>query len=96
VYSTLLDILANRKDPRNVSGSLLVNGKPHDETFNRVAGYVTQDDCLAGLLTVEETLRFYANLKLPSSVSAEEKARKVTRLINKLGLDKVRSSATCH
>ena len=50
---------------------------------------MTQDDCLAGFLTVQETLQFYADLKLPSSISQAQKERKVLRLINKLGLDKV-------
>jgi len=44
VRSTLLDILASRKNMNQVTGSLLVNGKPPDETFNRIAGYGTADE----------------------------------------------------
>ena len=58
-------------------------------SLSRLAHAVTQDDCLAGFLTVQETLQFYADLKLPSSISQAQKERKVLRLINKLGLDKV-------
>jgi len=50
---------------------------------------VTQDDCLSNHLTVQETLQFYADLRLPSTISSDEKERKVLRLMNKLGLDKV-------
>lgn len=40
-----------------------------------------------GTLTVRENLMFSANLRLPSSVSEEEKRRKVEEAIFELGLE---------
>jgi ABC-type glutathione transport system ATPase component len=41
--TSLLDVLADRKDPTTVSGTVLVNGKPRiRKTFMHQAGYVVQ------------------------------------------------------
>lgn len=90
--SSLLDVLAQRKNPSYVSGRIRVNGRKPDKTFNRLSSYVTQDDCFQGLLTVRETLQFYADLQLPSSVSSRERQRRVEELIDMLGLAKVRDA----
>ena len=36
--TTLLDVLAGKKTEGYITGDLLVNGKPRDESFNRIAG----------------------------------------------------------
>jgi len=90
--SSLLDSLAGRiilgKDTQ-LSGKILVNGKPRDSKFKRLAAYVMQDDTLQGALTVRENLRFSANLRLPSNYSHAEKMQKVEEIIDFLGLRKV-------
>nr|XP_048283497.1 ATP-binding cassette sub-family G member 3-like isoform X3 [Myodes glareolus] len=40
--SLLLDVLAARKDPRGLSGDILINGKPRPATFTCTSGYVPQ------------------------------------------------------
>lgn len=91
--STLLDILAGREKRGDLEGQILVNGKRLErEAFNRISGYVTQDDCLMGTQTVRETLTFYANMKLPSSYTAEQKREKVEQVIVELGLTRVADS----
>lgn len=45
-----------------------------------------------GLLTVRENIYFSATLRLPSSMSSEEKGQKVDKLIDELGLSKVANS----
>ena len=41
--TSLLDVLADRKDAAGVSGTVLVNGKPRDKaTFMHQSGYVVQ------------------------------------------------------
>jgi Fe-S cluster assembly ATPase SufC len=45
--STFLDMLAGRKDPKNVSGIVYLNGRPGD--VKCVSTYVTQDDTLMGM-----------------------------------------------
>jgi len=41
-----------------------------------------------GTLTVRENLMFSANLRLPQSMSSEEKTERVDEAIEELGLDK--------
>ncbi|CAF2148282.1 unnamed protein product [Rotaria magnacalcarata] len=67
--SSLLDILAARKDPRGLSGRVLVDGLPLPSSFKYMVGYVIQDDIISGTLTVRENLIFSANVRLPTSVS---------------------------
>ena len=63
-----------------------MNGKPIEEGFKRLSGYVMQDDQLFPMLTVRETLMFSARLRLPGSMSLEEKRERVDMLILELGL----------
>ncbi|CAM9491146.1 unnamed protein product, partial [Phaeothamnion confervicola] len=64
--STMLDILAARIPPVLYEGSYLCNGSPIDASFKRMSGYVMQDDALFPLLTVRETLRYAALLRIPN------------------------------
>ncbi|KAK9688818.1 hypothetical protein RND81_09G013100 [Saponaria officinalis] len=90
--TTLLEILAAKIPSSNVfSGKVLVNSRPIDlKSFRRLSGYVTQDDALFPLLTVEETLMYSALLRL----TADRKAAcyRVTQLMKELGLDHVARS----
>ncbi|TYI42019.1 hypothetical protein ES332_A01G069000v1 [Gossypium tomentosum] len=90
--TTLLDILAGKIPPCEVSsGEVLVNGKPIDvKVFRRVSGYVTQDDTLFPLLTVEETLMYSALLRLPGG--RKEAGSRVKELMKELGLEHVAGS----
>jgi len=47
-----------------------------------------QDDVVMGTLTVRENIMFSANLRLPETMSAEEKCDRVDEAIEELGLDK--------
>ncbi|EAZ32539.1 hypothetical protein OsJ_16765 [Oryza sativa Japonica Group] len=65
--STLLEILAGRLHPSTPpdQDQLLLNGAPATTAdLRRVSAYVTQRDVLFPLLTVHETLRFSACLRL--------------------------------
>lgn len=91
--STLLEILAGRIKPTSGNSSVLVNRQPmNDHHFRRISGYVTQDDALFPLLTVEETLMFSADLRLPDTVPAAEKTARVKALLSELGLGHVSGS----
>uniref|UniRef100_A0A4W5QYL9 ATP-binding cassette, sub-family G (WHITE), member 2a n=1 Tax=Hucho hucho TaxID=62062 RepID=A0A4W5QYL9_9TELE len=84
VVCSFLDVLAARKDPAGLSGEVLIDGAPQPPNFKCLSGYVVQDDVVMGTLTVRENFRFSAALRLPSSVSQEEKEGKVNRLITEL------------
>ncbi|XP_050138352.1 ABC transporter G family member 10-like isoform X2 [Malus sylvestris] len=89
--TTLLDILAGNISPAKVGGQVLVNDQPMDtKSFRRMSGYVTQDDALFPLLTVEETLVYSALLRLPGGI--KEAADKVRKLMKELGLEHVAGS----
>uniref|UniRef100_A0A8C3NRW2 ATP binding cassette subfamily G member 2 (Junior blood group) n=1 Tax=Cyanoderma ruficeps TaxID=181631 RepID=A0A8C3NRW2_9PASS len=90
--SSLLDILAARKDPHGLSGDILINGAPQPANFKCTSGYVVQDDVVMGTLTVRENLNFSAALRLPKSVKEQEKNERVNQIIKELGLSKVADS----
>ncbi|XP_018537423.1 broad substrate specificity ATP-binding cassette transporter ABCG2 [Lates calcarifer] len=90
--SSFLDVLAARKDPAGLSGEVLINGAPQPPNFKCLSGYVVQDDVVMGTLTVRENFTFSAALRLPSTVSQEEKEQKVNKLIQELGLGRVADS----
>lgn len=85
--SSLLDILAGRKDPKGLSGLLLVDGLPPPDDFKRISGYVVQNDIIMGTLSVRESLWFSANLRLPRRLTKEQKAARIDRILNELGLN---------
>ncbi|NXK81979.1 ABCG2 protein, partial [Amazona guildingii] len=90
--TSLLDILASRKDPQGLSGDILINGAPQPANFKCTSGYVVQDDVVMGTLTVRENLKFSAALRLPKSVKEHEKNERVNQIIKELGLSKVADS----
>jgi ABC-type multidrug transport system ATPase subunit len=70
------------------SGKLLFNGaEPSESVIRSVVSYVTQeDDSLLPSLTVLETLRFAAGLRLPSWMTKEEKDKRADEVLLKMGL----------
>ena len=87
--TTLMDILAARKNKKYLQGQVLMNDKPQSKHFKCITGYVIQDDCLMGTLSVRENIAFSASLRLRASLSMREKREKVQEVINKLGLTRV-------
>ncbi|CDP15920.1 unnamed protein product [Coffea canephora] len=86
--TTLLEILGGVIVPSRVSGHVLVNDQPLNVThFRRMSGYVTQDEALFPLLTVEETIMYSARLRL--RVGREVAKKRVQELLKELGLDHV-------
>jgi ABC-type multidrug transport system ATPase subunit len=53
-----------------VTGTLFTNGKPRDSRiFHKLSCYITQEDLIQPLLTVQEIMMVAAQLKLPSHTS---------------------------
>ena len=75
--------------PASCAGEALFNGAPPDAALRERVGYVLQTDFLLPFLTVRETLRFAARLRLPASRSAAAKRAVVEALILELGLKDV-------
>lgn len=62
--TSLLDVLADRKDDGAVKGTILIDGMPLDrESFKHNSGYVVQDDIVMG------TVRSCSRSRIPSNAS---------------------------
>lgn len=85
--TTLLDVLATRVTMGVVTGEMLVDGRPRDQSFQRKTGYVQQQDLHLHTTTVREALRFSAVLRQPAHVSHQEKLEYVEEVIKLLGMD---------
>ncbi|BBG94733.1 ATP-binding cassette 14 [Prunus dulcis] len=94
--TTLLTALGGRLNHQNnckfMSGKITYNGQPFCGSIKRRTGFVAQDDVLYPHLTVTETLVFTALLRLPRSLSRDEKVQHVEHVISELGLSGCRNS----
>ncbi|KAK7310284.1 hypothetical protein RJT34_07697 [Clitoria ternatea] len=85
--STLIDALANRIAKGRLKGTVALNGEALESRLLKViSAYVMQDDLLFPMLTVEETLMFAAEFRLPRTLSKSKKKARVQALIDQLGL----------
>ncbi|CAA0830488.1 ABC transporter G family member 2 [Striga hermonthica] len=86
--STLIDALAGRISRESLQGTVTLNDKFLDpKLLKAISAYVMQDDLLHPMLTVEETLMFSAEFRLPWAMPRSEKKARVGALISKLGLE---------
>ncbi|KAL4934904.1 hypothetical protein BDV06DRAFT_144677 [Aspergillus oleicola] len=85
--TTLLDVLATRVTMGVVSGDMLVDGRPRDQSFQRKTGYVQQQDLHLHTSTVREALRFSALLRQPAATPRQEKLDYVEEVIKLLGME---------
>lgn len=85
--STLIDALAGRIARGSLKGNVTLNGELlESKLLNVISAYVMQDDLLFPMLTVEETLMFSAEFRLPRTLSKSKKRARVEQLIEQLGL----------
>ncbi|XP_038903579.1 ABC transporter G family member 20-like [Benincasa hispida] len=85
--STLIDALADRIAKGKLKGTVRLNNEILESGLLKViSAYVMQDDLLFPMLTVEETLMFSAEFRLPRSLSKSKKKARVQALIDQLGL----------
>ncbi|XP_076921335.1 ABC transporter G family member 14-like isoform X2 [Bidens hawaiensis] len=89
--TTLLTALGGRLKGK-LSGKITYNSRPFCGSMKRRTGFVTQDDVLYAHLTVTETLLFTAMLRLPNSISQDEKVEHVEQVIAELGLTRCKNS----
>ena len=85
--TTLLDVLATRVTIGTITGEMLVDGRPRDQSFQRKTGYVQQQDLHLHTTTVREALRFSAVLRQPAHVSRKEKYEYVEEVVRLLGME---------
>ena len=76
----------------SVSGKVLINNKPRDRrSFRQMSAYVQYQaaDALFSTLTVRECLEYSAMLRLPQSMSTDDKRQRVDRALAQLQLTHV-------
>jgi ABC-type multidrug transport system ATPase subunit len=83
----LIDALAGRISKESLRGVITLNGEPiNSKLMKMISAYVMQDDLLFPMLTVQETLMFSAEFRLPRDLPASKKKARVEALIDQLGL----------
>jgi len=87
--TTLLNTISGRYDRAEikVTGGIKFNDlKPSPQLIRRSVGYVMQKDFLLPNLTVRESLQYSALLRLPETVSKQDKMKRVEDIIKELNL----------
>eukprot|EP00984_Skeletonema_dohrnii_P010925 scaffold4300_cov116-Skeletonema_dohrnii-CCMP3373.AAC.4 len=96
--TTLMDVIALRKGSAlsfrgnvGITGDVLLNGFPQEKiSFKRCSGYVEQFDVQSSELTISESIRFSAQLRLdrtnPVHDSPDGLERHIDQIIETLGL----------
>ncbi|EIE21490.1 hypothetical protein COCSUDRAFT_66913 [Coccomyxa subellipsoidea C-169] len=94
--TTLLSVLAGSVSSLSASsrvyGQVTLDGQPRRSWASRLVAYVPQFDFLLPTLTVAETLRYSAQLRLPRSATAAEVKARVEGVLYELGLEHVAGS----
>uniref|UniRef100_A0A0D9VPQ8 ABC transporter domain-containing protein n=1 Tax=Leersia perrieri TaxID=77586 RepID=A0A0D9VPQ8_9ORYZ len=87
--TTLLSILGGRiAGAGAVEGCVSYNDEPFSKSLKRRIGFVTQDDVLFTHLTVKETLTYAALLRLPRTMTRQQKEERAMDIIYELGLER--------
>ncbi|KAK7396797.1 hypothetical protein VNO78_17956 [Psophocarpus tetragonolobus] len=86
--TSLLNLLGGRLIQSTIGGSITYNDQPYSKFLKSRIGFVTQDDVLFPHLTVKETLTYAARLRLPNTLTREQKEKRALDVIEELGLDR--------
>ena len=85
--TTLMDVIAGRKTSGTITGQILINGHPQTfPSFARISGYCEQTDIHLGTDTVRGAVEFSARLRLPASVTSEQRRKFVNQILDDLEL----------
>ncbi|CCG81883.1 Putative uncharacterized protein [Taphrina deformans PYCC 5710] len=91
--TSLMDVLARKKQTGTRSGEFLINGQiVDDEVYRAVVSFVDQEDALMPTLTVYETILYSALLRLPREMSYGSKEMRVMETMAELGILSIKDS----
>ncbi|KAF0689109.1 Aste57867_19381 [Aphanomyces stellatus] len=86
--TTLMDVIAGRKTGGRIVGDIIINGElKNPANFSRITAYCEQMDIHSEMSTIGEALWFSANLRLPETITAEEKRTLVEETLDLLELN---------
>ncbi|GLE09429.1 hypothetical protein PINS_up021070 [Pythium insidiosum] len=85
--TTLMDVIAGRKTGGRIIGDIIINSEPKNPAnFSRITAYCEQMDIHSEAATIYEALVFSANLRLPPTISYEERMNLVEETLDLLEL----------
>ncbi|KAL9579505.1 MAG: hypothetical protein Q9212_005068, partial [Teloschistes hypoglaucus] len=87
--TTLLNTLSQRQYMGTTKGEMLVDGKPLGKEFQRVTGFVEQQDIHDGTSTIREAIEFSATLRQERHIPRHEKMAYVQEIIDLLELGEI-------
>ena len=86
--TSLIELLSGQSKSGIATGNIFLNGNPSDiHTIKKISGFVFQDDIILKTMTVKEALYMSALLRLPETISNEDKENKVNEMITLLHLE---------
>uniref|UniRef100_A0A5B7BG54 Putative ABC transporter G family member 22-like n=1 Tax=Davidia involucrata TaxID=16924 RepID=A0A5B7BG54_DAVIN len=88
--TTLLNLLSGRVKIN--SGTITYNDQPYTKLLKQRIGFVLQDDIVFPHLTVKETLTYAALLRLPNTLSKEQKKERAMNVLSELGLERCQNT----
>lgn len=80
---------------RSTSGTVLLNGKnlyDNYESLKYNIGYVPQDDIVFPNLTLHDTLKYAARLRMPDKTSIQERKQRISEVLDIVGLTGLENS----
>ncbi|KAJ1403026.1 P-loop containing nucleoside triphosphate hydrolase [Sesbania bispinosa] len=91
--TTLMDVLSGRKTGGIIEGEIRIGGYPKvQKTFARVSGYCEQNDIHSPYITVEESVKYSAWLRLPMEIDSVTKGKFVEEVLETIELDDIKDS----
>ncbi|XP_027333871.1 pleiotropic drug resistance protein 3-like isoform X5 [Abrus precatorius] len=89
--TTLMDVLSGRKTGGVIEGDIRIGGYPKvQKTFARVSGYCEQNDIHSPYITVEESVKYSAWLRLPTEIDSVTKGKFVEEVLETIELDDIK------
>nr|GMD94159.1 ABC transporter G family member 22-like isoform X1 [Ipomoea batatas] len=88
--TTLLNLLSGRAKING--GTITYNDHPYNKSLKQRIGFVLQEDIVFPHLTVKETLTYAALLRLPKTLSTEQKKERALSVICELGLERCQNT----
>ena len=91
--TSLMEVISNQSKSCEIQGNFYLNGNEVNiKIIKKISGFVFQDDIILRTMTVSEALYMSALLKLPESISNEDKMKIVNEMISILHLEKCKDT----
>ncbi|KAK8600638.1 hypothetical protein V6N12_050491 [Hibiscus sabdariffa] len=74
------------------SGTVTYNNQPYSKSLKWSIGFVLQDDVAFPHLIVKETLTYSTLLRLPNTLTMQQKKERATSVISELGLKRCQNT----